>query len=281
MGILGAESVLDYAPCHYGASRLEFRGPKRSLDGRYLAFLGGSDVYGRFIDGPLSDHVEDRLGLDCVNLGCKGAGTEAFVRDPDILDIASGASAAVIQVMGAQNCSNRFYKVHPRRNDRFIKPLATLRALYPTLDFTSIHYTRHALQELSDYSPARYDLVVEELRSVWVEHMMQMLGQIKSRKVLFWMGANGIDAADAKSPFDPMFVDRAMVEQVRPHVDDVVEYVMSGKARHEGVRGMTHALTERSAAKNSFGPRAHAEVAHAVEQALRPILADVLETDAA
>ncbi len=281
MGIFGAESVLDFAPCHYGTSRLEFRGPKRSLDKPYLVFLGGSDVYGRFVEGPLSDHVEDKLGISCANLGCKGAGTEAFATDKDVLDIASDASAAVIQIMGAQNCSNRFYKVHPRRNDRFIKPLATLRALYPTLDFTNIHYTRHALQELSDYSPARYDLVVEELRSIWVEQMMHMLGRIKSRKILFWMGANGIDAADPKSPFDPMFVDRAMVEQVRPYADGVVEYVMSAKARQEGVRGMIYSLTERNAAKNSFGPRAHAEVAHALEQALRPILENVRETDAA
>ena len=43
-----------------------------------------------------------------------------FVNEPTVIDICSKALVTVVQLMGAQNTSNRFYAVHPRRNDRFL-----------------------------------------------------------------------------------------------------------------------------------------------------------------
>ena len=268
MEIIPNESVLEYEACNYGNSRLAFRGPKQSLDGPYIAVLGGSDVFGRFIDRPLTTLVQDQLGMTCVNFGCSNAGVDAFLHDSGICEIASQAAVTVIQITGAQNNSNRYYRVHPRRNDRFVAPNACLKALYPRIDFSNIHFTRHALQDLEDAAPLRFELVLEELKAAWVDRMTELLAQIQGRKVLFWMGANSIDAPDNGSSLDPLYIDRGMVEALRPLVDEIVEYVASSMARREGTRGMVYGPTQKRAAQNMFGPRAHTEAAKALSKAL-------------
>ena len=66
---VAAHGALDYFPCRYGRSRVLFRGPKRPLDGPYVAFLGGTETYGRFIETPFPALVEPALGQACINFG--------------------------------------------------------------------------------------------------------------------------------------------------------------------------------------------------------------------
>ena len=120
-----------------------FRGPQRPLDGRYLAFLGGTETFGKFYDSPFPALVERRIGTPCVNLGAVNAGVDVHARDATVLAACHDAAATVIQLPGVQNQSNRFYSVHPRRNDRFLRPSAALETLYPDIDFTDIAFTRH------------------------------------------------------------------------------------------------------------------------------------------
>jgi hypothetical protein len=122
---LGA-GALDYLPCRYGTSKLLFRGPRRPLKEPYIAFLGGTETYGKFIANPFPELIEQSIGRTCVNLGCVNAGVDVFATDPQIVKIASGADVTVLQLMGAHNMSNRFYTVHPRRKDRFLKPSTLL-----------------------------------------------------------------------------------------------------------------------------------------------------------
>jgi hypothetical protein len=76
---------LSYAPCRYGMSRIFFRGPKRDLETPYLAFLGGTETFGKFIDRPFPALVEKELRRPCVNFGCVNGGVDAFVNDPTIM----------------------------------------------------------------------------------------------------------------------------------------------------------------------------------------------------
>jgi hypothetical protein len=57
--------------------------------------------------------------VEAANLGLVNAGIDVFINEPMIQDFCAGAVVTVIQVLGAANMSNRFYAVHPRRNDRF------------------------------------------------------------------------------------------------------------------------------------------------------------------
>ena len=54
------QGALDYLPCRYGVSRLLFRGPKSKLDHPYLAFIGGTETYGRFIADPFVHLVQKK-----------------------------------------------------------------------------------------------------------------------------------------------------------------------------------------------------------------------------
>lgn len=103
-----AESALDYRPCRYGSSRLLFRGPKKILKKPYIAFVGGSETYGKFVASPFPDLVGSETGVAQVNLGCHNAGLDAFLNDDTALSICKRAELTVLQVFGASDISNRY-----------------------------------------------------------------------------------------------------------------------------------------------------------------------------
>jgi hypothetical protein len=156
------------------------------MNAPYLAFIGGTETYGKFTDRPYSALVEKELGKPCVNLGCVNGGVDAFVNDPTIMAACNKADLTVVQIMGANFLSNRFYSVHPRRNDRFLRASTVLQAIYNDVDFSDFTYTRAMLGKLHSPSPERFDIVVAELREAWVVRMKNMLGQIGPNAVLFW-----------------------------------------------------------------------------------------------
>ncbi|MEL6641461.1 MAG: DUF6473 family protein, partial [Pseudomonadota bacterium] len=122
--------ALSYDPCRYGLSRIYFRGPKRDLNQPYLAFLGGTETFGKFIETPFPALIELELRHPCINFGCVNGGVDAFVNDPTIMEACKDADLTVVQIMGANNLSNRFFSVHPRRNDRFLRASTVLQAIY-------------------------------------------------------------------------------------------------------------------------------------------------------
>jgi hypothetical protein len=128
---------LDYAPCRNSVSRLSFRGPARELDQAYVAFIGGTEVFGRSIEKPLPMLTENKLGTACVNFGFMNVGIDAFVNDPTIMAACRDARMTVVQVMVAHCLSNRFCSVHPRRNDRFLSASTVMRAIFNDVDFRS------------------------------------------------------------------------------------------------------------------------------------------------
>ena len=65
-----------------------------------------------------------------MNFGLPNAGPDVFLADEGMLRILQGARAVVLQIPPAMNLANSHYRVHPRRNDRFLSAEAPLRALY-------------------------------------------------------------------------------------------------------------------------------------------------------
>jgi hypothetical protein len=263
------EGGLDYLPCHYGASRLTFRGPRRALEGRYIAFLGGTETYGKFVERPFPALVEEATGLSCVNLGLVNGGADAFLHDAAVQEIAAGAVLTVIQVTGAQNVSNRYYAVHPRRNDRFLKAGRPLRALYPEVDFTEFHFNGHMLRSLKEVSPARFDRVEDELKGAWCARMAALLSCLRGPKLLLWFAAHRPPVGDDATAADPLFVDARMLDEVCPRSVGLVEVVSSPEAQEEGTAGMVFAPLDAPAAERLPGPRAHREAAEALVPLVR------------
>lgn len=274
--VLGA-GALDYAPCRYGDSKILFRGPKRRLDVPYVAFLGGSATYGKFIKCPYPALVESDLGVNCINFGISNAGVDVLLNDPLVKEASSGAEATVLQIVGAQNLSNRFYTVHPRRNDRFVTASSLLTSIYPEVDFAEFHFTKHMLSCLYDVSRERFSAVRSELQMAWVARTKLLLKGISGKKVLLWFSDHapldsesfGLDPAQAKSP---LFVTREMVEALQPSVDNFVEAVVTPEALAAGTEGMVFGEMEAMAASELLGPNAHGEVAMKLGKTLHRLL---------
>ena len=268
---------LNYAPCRYPGSKLRFRGPARCVEGDYVAMLGGTETFGKFIPVPFPELVERRLGLACVNLGWPNAGLDVLLHDDGLVRIARDARAVVLQLPGAVNLTNRFYRVHPRRNDRFLHATRALRGLFPEVDFTEFHFTRHMLRNLGAVSPERFDLVREELRTAWVERMIDWLRLQRAPVVLLWFSGRrpGRSAGGVALPHDPALVTRAMLNTVAPHAAHLVEVTVSKTARRTGTSGMVFARADSGAAAGLPGPAAHTEV----QLALTPVLRALLEPD--
>jgi hypothetical protein len=268
------EGALDYFPCNYGKSRLTFRGPRRSLERPYIAFLGGAETYGKYVPDPFCDLVEEEVGFSAINLGCVNAGPDVYLAEPEVIRIARGAEAVVLQVMGAANLTNQYYTVHPRRNDRFIAATPQLRSLYREVDFTEFHFTRHMLMALEAVSKERFEIVAEELRQTWVVRMTELLDQLPDRSVLLWMAeAAPLPRAERSGlKVDPALVDRAMMTQIVPKAAAYVEAVTSTSARQASLDGMAFAALEALAAAALPGPSVHREVAAKVVQALDDVM---------
>ncbi|SLN50135.1 hypothetical protein PEL8287_02610 [Roseovarius litorisediminis] len=257
------ERSLDYLPCRYAGSGLLFRGPRRRLSGRYAVFLGSTETYGKFIWRPFPALIEKATGVTCVNLGFPNAGVDVFLNDPMVLGAARRAFVTVVQVPCAQNMTNRFYAVHPRRNDRFVEATGLLRSVFCDVDFTEFHFTRHMLGHLQRVSPGRFAMVREELQRVWVERMRLLLGRIDGPVMLLWFSNRrpGEDANGADLAHEPAYVTRQMLNKLSEMVTQTVEVVASPEALAAGTAGMICSDIEAAAARDLPGPLVHADAA--------------------
>lgn len=264
---------LDYFPCQYGMSKLVFRGPKHSLRQPYCVAIGGTETYGKFVPEPYSALLAQLTGRSVVNFGYMNAGPDVFLHDPEVLDIAAEAELTIVQIVGAQNLSNRYYTVHPRRNDRFLRASAWLQKTYREVDFTDFHFTRHMLQSLYEVSQDRFRDVAVELQATWVARMQLLLQSLKGPTLLLWMADRPPPAADAAvEPYsNPVLINAAMIDQVRGAASAYLEVVTSQQANDEGVDQMAFSAMDRAAAEGVPGPRAHREVAEAIADATRQL----------
>lgn len=267
---MGPRSI-DYMPWRCSGSRLVFRGPRRRLEGDYIAFLGGTDTYGKFIDRPFPMLVEDRLGVACVNLGWPNAGVDVFLNEPAILEICGRARAVILQLPGAQNMSNRFYTVHPRRNDRFIAPSQQMRDLFPEVDFTEFHFTGHMLQRLRQVAPDRFGPLRDALQRLWALRMRALLDQMGGKVTLLWFSARQpmVEEGDDEVFSEPAFVTERMIRAIADRAAALVTVCARPAACERGTMGMVYSGLEAAAAAEVLGPRTHEDAAEALAPVLR------------
>ncbi|RGP38304.1 DUF6473 family protein [Pseudotabrizicola alkalilacus] len=257
------DGSLDYYPCRYGMSRVLFRGPRRDLDRPYVVTLGGTETYGKFVPEPYPALIEAATGLRMVNLGYVNAGLDLYLKDSAVLETASRARLAVVQIVGAQNLTNRFYSVHARRNDRFLRASSYLRNIYREVDFTEFSFTRHMLSTLQAVSENRFEVLAEELRAAWVTRMKTLITSLPCKTVLLWVANTPPPSPGRRSDLthDPLLVDAEMVAVLRAQVTCYVEVVASPDALLRGTSGMAYAPFDAPAAQGLPGPAVHRQIA--------------------
>lgn len=244
-----------------------FRGPRKNLDDPYVAFLGGSETYGKHVQPPFVAMLDDEIDRNCINLGVVSAGLDAFVHDPDVLAIARNADQVVVQILGAANLSNQFYRVHPRRNDRFLAASTLLATIYRDVDFTDFHFIKHMLGTLQKISPRRFETVREEIQQAWLSRMRLLIQTINNDVVLLWLQYQ--DDADPLGA-EPLAITGTMVDQLRPIVQDVVEIQVVPARLSNDVDDMMFGPMQAPAAGHLIGPSAHRQIADALKRKIGP-----------
>lgn len=250
------------------------RGPRKSLRDPYIAFLGSSDTYGSFVMHPFVALAETGIGMTCVNLGCANAGVDALLNDPDVVGIAASARLAVLQVSGAQNMSNAFYRVHPRRNDRFLSASPTLRAIYPEVDFMEFHFNKHMLTTLYDLSADRFRAVRQEIQRAWLARMRLLLGHLGPQTQLLWLRHDPLDTGEPQLGLgaDPLMITRSMLEELTEQSGGVIEVSVAPAGQSDDLDGMFFGPLQAPIAELSLGPRTHEAIASQVVPQLRAVL---------
>jgi len=93
----------------------------------------------------------------------------------DLMALVARAERVIIEAPSCVNHSNRYYKVHPRRNDRFIRPMPDLVRLYPEIDFTDCHFTKHLLCKLLLCDQERFQIIQDDLQNSWMDKMRTLI----------------------------------------------------------------------------------------------------------
>ncbi|WP_254055806.1 DUF6473 family protein [Ruegeria sp. EL01] len=260
-GPCGAEDAV----CQYAGSKRWFRGPVSSLDKPFVACVGGDETFGRFVETPFPAVLGAQLGETCANFGSLFCGVEAMSRDQGLLDLINRSRLCVLQAPCVSYQSNRFYRVHSRRNDRFLEPMQDLVDLYPEEDFTEVHFVRHLLSKLHAKSDARFDLVAQELRAGWVQNLHSLLGRIVPPVVLLCL------RVQRDHTQDPIPVDGAMTDQLRPQCASVVQRSVCVSGESDELEDMLFGTLQVPMAAHMIGPAAHRAIAGAVLSALRDL----------
>jgi hypothetical protein len=270
--VLGPRA-LDYLPCRYGTSKLLFRGPRRDLGAPYVAFLGGTQTFGKFIEQPYPLKVEHLTGVVSVNLGQVNAGVDVYAKDACVQQIARNARVAVLEVPCAVNMSNTFYKVHPRRNDRFVRASPALRRLYPEVDFAQFNFTGHMVEHLHRKDAVRFAQLAKVLRSVWLRRVRRLTKQLSSPVILLrFRGQPSTENSGFAKGGGPALVTNAMIEAVRPAVQAVVD--VPPLARHGGTQAGDDVSGPlgQGAANAVVGPDEHSAAAQALVTVLDQLM---------
>ncbi|MEO1000593.1 MAG: DUF6473 family protein [Pseudomonadota bacterium] len=225
----------------FGRARQRYRSPRPDLDRPYIAMLGGSETYGKFVRDPYPWLVEETLGHQVANWGTPGAGPTFFLKDPVLLECCSNARICVISMMGASATSNRLFSVFKRRNERLRTVSEMLKVLYEGEGIEHFRFVHNMLAHLHARDPQKFKVVELEMRAAWIARMRELLEDIETYKVLFWFSERSPDGDSSQRgvdgrPLAPAYVDRAMIEAIAPYADEVVEYTAT-RAEAEGGPG--------------------------------------------
>ena len=281
--VLGVDpALIDYQGYRFGRSKQRFRGPRPNLKSPYVAFIGGSETYGKFVERPFPTTLQAPLGRTCANWGSPEAGPGFFLKDPVLLEACSNAKICVVTVMGAVNLSNRLYSVFKRRNARVRETSKTLKALYPNTDFGGYRFAHNMLYKLQQANPANFAVVELELREAWVARMRELLEDIETTRVVLWMSTRTPDeeaSADSRDAFvtSPAFVNREMIEEIAPMADLVVEYVPDPNLAGRPVKTLYTSADDDTARWRYPSQAMHDQLADILSEPLQSILGTSIE----
>lgn len=199
----------------------EFRGPPVNTSAPYLAFIGASQTFGRFVPRPFPCLLGTRLGIPVLNLAVGGAGPRHYLAR-NYLELINGAEAVVIQVMSGRSASNSLFD-----NSESGGMIGHVRGEQSTVRADEF-YSR--LGQSS--SKPRFEAIVNETRNDYMSSFIQLLRKIVVPKILFWFSRRHPQYAEDYEKIPeavlgdfPQLVNQSMVQRLAAFSDDYVECI--------------------------------------------------------
>lgn len=199
-----------------------YRGPAVDRGKPYIACLGAAQTFGRFSHWPFPFLLSQGLQHQVLNLGVGGAGPRLFDSEA-YLDIVNKAEIAIVQVLAARSEGNSLFD-----NSRS----GSLNGIRLS-DGKEMRFEEFLDSLMKSHALAVVQQAIRETRENYVRSLARLLDRIKVPKILFWLSTRGPDVEDDYStairllgPF-PQLVNRAMIDELKPHCDAYVECVTS------------------------------------------------------
>jgi hypothetical protein len=195
------------------------RGPPVRGDS-YIACVGSAHTFGRFVRRPYPLLLSEALGGETLNLGFGAAGPSFFLNSPGLLDHIGRAQVVIVQVLSGRSQGNSLLDLSNHGIHGFSGAMGSE---------TSV---RDFYTWLLSQGPATVRSVLAETRANYVAATQELLWRIKPPKILFWFSVRTPDYVEKfELPIRkffgafPQFVNRAMIDALRPHADAYVECV--------------------------------------------------------
>lgn len=132
----------------------------------------------------LTPDIAGRLARRLLSPAALVEGVDLHLHDAALRDDMALATGFVLTLPPVGNFTNAFYRVHPRRNDRFLMPKPALKAMFPRVDFTEFAFTGHMLGTLASTHPTRFADLRTLLQQAWAQRMAELLRCLPPRGVL-------------------------------------------------------------------------------------------------
>ena len=229
--------VVDYQLWGYRTAKRSFilRGPKPVLrPNSYISCVGGAFTFGCFVEDPWPTLLGNSLGMDVLNLGQAGAGPKWFNRpeQSELIDLINGSCVAIIMVMSGRSDENSRLE-----NEQGLE-LLSLKETGESM-FANAAWNR-LLDEHDNNEVLR---LVQETRINYCHNFVAFLQRITAPKLLFWFSQRKPEYQEEFTRFHslsggfPELVNRALLDNLLPYVDDYVECITS--------KGRPHVLINR------------------------------------
>jgi hypothetical protein len=212
--------IVDYQLWQMGDQKL--RGPEPDRTKPYFAALGAAQIFGRFGPRPFPQLIADQTGMPALNLGMSGAGPSFFLQREEMIEAANRAQFVIVQLMSGRSVSNSKAVLANNQGVMWLRddPHA------PALFAEDIY--RHLLQTLSAVELAE---LRAESREIYLEETQALLERIERPKILLYWSKRPVDYEDGLGDLAsywgdfPHFVNRDVIEMLRPFADHYVEVV--------------------------------------------------------
>lgn len=223
-------------------SGVTLRGPVPDFDAPFVALWGSSEIFGKYVEYDVSQHLMQALGMQVVNFGIMNAGVDVFAWRHLFGYWSRRAHKNIVQTLPARHRSNRFYKVHPLRNDRLIQVSGDLKRLFPEVNFLEMYFVGHLWDALYKTCADRARVASETIEDEGQRLFAQMIHDGPVSTV-----ALHIDGPSFHRSHCPLI--------------EHLTYTPSRDVVLKGQLGMVYHEFERAAACRSLSAAAHAELA--------------------